>query len=316
MTAQVATLQLSQALAVEMHGLFRALDLRIRTPELIRDKLDAVALALDELLETEWSLPEAIAESIERIAEFLRSWAPDDTETWADLKAQLREIYAGFATALRQERVRVPELRPANYTRSVFHIGSAALCLALILVLSPIQLVWAACGIALTGWTLEALRRISPRANVLMMAVFRPVAHQQEWHRINSATWYVSALALLSLTFSPLLCVIAVAVLGLGDPLAGLVGRRFGRIRLVNGRSLEGSLTFVVVGTLAAMGAMQLVEPSLVASLAWITALAAACTGAIAELLSRRIDDNLSIPIVSAATAALVMALLGLSPWA
>lgn len=319
MTAQVATLELSHALALELHGLFRALDLRIQTPELVRDKLEAASRRLDEWLEAEWSLvPDSVTESIERIAEMLRSWAavdPNDVSAWAELKAQLRETYAGLSTALRRERVRVPELRPANLTRSAFHAGAALVCLGLVVLLEPRQLPWAAGAFAAWAWSMESLRRISSRANAIMMAVFRPIAHEQERDRVNSATWYMTSLVLLSFTFSPLLCVAGVAVLGFADPLAGLVGRRFGRIRLINGRSLEGTMTFVVTGTLAARAAMLLCDTTASSGTLWVTAFTAALAGGLAELFSRRIDDNLSIPLTTATTAAATLLLVGASPW-
>lgn len=311
MTTQVATLELSHALAVELHGLFRALDLRIRAPELVRDKLDAAARALDELLAAQWSLPDNIARCIEHVAELLRDWSPDDVDAWAELKAQLRVAYASFADALRDEQVKVPELRPANYTRSMFHMGSAVLSLGLVLALPTESLPWAAGGFAVSAWTMETLRRFSPAANRVLMALFRPVAHEQERHRVNSATWYVTALLLLSLTFSPLLAVVGVAVLGFADPLAGLIGRRWGRIKLVNNRSLEGSLGFFAVGTAAALGGIALVAPSMSAGHAWSIATSAAFFGALAELFSRRVDDNFSIPMVASLAAAITALLLG-----
>ena len=316
MTTQVATLELSRAIAFELHGLFRALDLRIQTPELVRQKLDAASRRIDELLDAEWTLvPDSVTESIERLAELLRTWTPDDTSAWVELKAQLRERYAGLSTALRRERVKVPELRPTNYARSAFHIGAALVCLGLIVFLSSRALPWAAGAFAAWAWTMEGLRRVSRRANTAMMRFFRPIAHEQERDRVNSATWYMTSLVLLALTGSPLLCVTGVAVLGLADPLAGLVGRRFGRVRLVNGRSLEGSLTFVLVGTLAARSAMLLVDTTLDSGTLWLTAFAAALAGGVVELASRRVDDNLSIPMAAAATAALVTTLLGGSAW-
>lgn len=315
MTTQVATLELSQAIAFELHGLFRALDLRIQTPELVRQKLEAANRRIDELLAAEWTLvPDSVTESIERLAELLRTWTQDDshdTGAWVELKAQLRERYAGLSTALRRERVKVPELRPTNYARSGFHVGAAGVCLGLVVMLTSEQLPWAAGAFAAWAWTLESLRRVSKRANAAMMRFFRPIAHEQERDRVNSATWYMTSLVILALTGSPLLCVTGVAVLGVADPLAGLVGRRFGRVRLMNGRTLEGSLTFVVAGMLAARGAMLLVDTPLGAGALWLTAGAAALVGGVVELVSRRIDDNLSIPLAAAATAAAVITLLG-----
>lgn len=318
MTTQVATLDLTRAIAFELHGLFRALDLRIQAPELVRQKLEAASRRIDELLAAEWTLvPDSVTESLERVADLLRTWTPDTTDTsaWADLKAQLRERYASLSSALRRERVKVPELRPTNYARSAFHVGAALVCLVLIVVLTSEQLPWAAGAFAAWAWSMEGLRRVSKRANAAMMAFFRPIAHEQERERVNSATWYMTSLVLLALTGSPLLCVTGVAVLGLADPLAGLVGRRFGRIRLMNGRSLEGTLTFVLVGTLAARGAMLLVDTTLASGSLWVTALAAGLAGGVVELASRRVDDNLSIPMASAGTAAAVLSLLGSSAW-
>jgi dolichol kinase len=316
MTTQVATLDHSRAIAFELHGLFRALDRRIQTPELVRQKLEVACRRIDELLAAEWTLvPDSVTESLERVAELLRTWTPDDASTWVELKAQLRERYAGLSTALRRERVKVPELRPSNYARSAFHMGAAAVCMVLIVTLTSEQLPWAAGAFAVWSWSMEGLRRVSGRANVAMMRFFRPIAHEQERDRVNSATWYMTSLVLLALTGSPLLCVTGVAVLGLADPLAGLVGRRFGRVRLINGRSLEGSLTFVVVGTLAARAAMLLVDTPLGSSTLWLTALAASLAGGVVELASRRVDDNLSIPMAAASTAAVVLWLLGASAW-
>lgn len=330
MTAQVATLELSHALAVELHGLFRALDLRIQTPELVRDKLEAVGQRLDELLDVQWSLPDAVSEAIDRVAAVLRDFGPEDIQafftssddvaespvrSWADLKAQLREAYAGYATALRTERVKVPELRPTNYARSILHAGSAVICLALVVLLTPRQLPWAAGAFAVWAWSMETTRRISPWANEKMMVFFDIIAHEQERFRVNSATWYMTALFLLTLTFSPLLCAVAVAVLGFADPLAGLAGRRWGRVRLVNGRTLEGTAVFVAVGTLAAAGATLLVEHSLTTPMVWGMAVTAAIAGGLAELLSRRVDDNVSIPLATAVASTVAVLLLGGSPW-
>ncbi|MEM9457024.1 MAG: diacylglycerol/polyprenol kinase family protein [Myxococcota bacterium] len=316
MTAQVATLELSHALAIELHGLFRALERRIHAPDRVREQLDAASRKLEELLAAEWNLvPEAVAESVERVAELLDGWSLDDVETWSELKVQLREAYTALSTALRHEQVQVPALRPTNYTRSIFHMLSALACLGLLLVLDPWQLPLAAAAFAGSAWIMETVRHRSPRANDGMMMFFGPIAHEHERDRINSGTWYMTALVLLSLTFSPLLCVIAVAVLGFADPFAALIGRRWGRVRLVNNRSLEGTLTFVVVGTLAARAAMELVTTEASSGALWVVALGAAIAGALTELYSRRIDDNFSIPIVSGGAAALMMALLGISLW-
>jgi dolichol kinase len=199
-------------------------------------------------------------------------------------------------------------IRATNYTRSVFHLGSALFALGLMHLLpGRAWLVGVSAAFAVSGWTMEIARRRSVAVNERLMALFSPVAHPHERHRVNSSTWYVSALLVLAL-FAPVRAAeVGVLVLGVADPAAGLIGRRFGRTRLIAGRSLEGSIGFVVAGALAAGGWLAVTGPLPLPSLA-IVAFAGAVTGALAELGSTRLDDNFTIPVsVTAAVAAAQM---------
>ena len=89
------------------------------------------------------------------------------------------------------------------------------------------------------------------------MAVFRPFAHPHEAWRINSATWFTSSLVLLALVGRPMVASTALVVLALADPAAAIVGRRFGTIKLINGRSLQGSAAFFAVGALGALALLS-----------------------------------------------------------
>jgi len=94
-------------------------------------------------------------------------------------------------------------------------------------------------------------------------------------------------------------------VLTLGDPVAGWVGRRFGRVQLVRGRTLEGSLAFLAVGFGSALAVTGLALERPWPELA-LVALGAAVSGSVAELLSVRLDDNLTVPLAAAGGAAAV----------
>ena len=187
--------------------------------------------------------------------------------------------------------------RPANTTRSLFHVASGALSLTLIRLLpSRAWLIAVSLTIAIAAWSMEAARRRSPAANDRLMRFFGAIAHPQERYRVNSSTWYVTALLILA-TFFPLRAAeLGVVVLGLADPAAGLIGRRFGRTRLRTGRSLEGTLTFVAVGTLGALAAL-IAFHELPWSARITLALVGAVAGAVAELVSTRFDDNFTIPL-------------------
>jgi dolichol kinase len=202
--------------------------------------------------------------------------------------------------------------RPTNLVRSAFHVASGGVALgALRLLPGRGWVIAVASAFAVAAWSMEIARRRSVAVNERLMRFFGPVAHPSERHRVNSSTWFVSALLLLG-AFAPVRAAeVGVLVLALADPAAGLLGRRFGRTRLRAGRSLEGTLAFFVVGALAAFawlsGTSALPAPS-----ALILGVAGGSVGALTELASTRLDDNFTIPVavaVAVATAQLILPL-------
>jgi dolichol kinase len=203
-------------------------------------------------------------------------------------------------------------IRPTNWPRQVFHVFSATVIVILVEELLTAEWMRIASG-AFAGsfWLLELGRRHSESMNRLLMWIFQHIAHPHESRHVNSATWYATALFILSLTGSHLVCAVGVAVLGLADPMAGIVGRRWGRTRLVHGRSLEGTLAFVAAAVVASLSVIAAWHGELWFGRALAVALAAAIPAAVAELLSRRVDDNFSIPLAAAAGAWLAAHLVG-----
>lgn len=202
------------------------------------------------------------------------------------------------------EAAPAPITRPTNYARSLFHVACGAGSLAILRLLPErLWLIAASGAFLVTAWSMEAIRRRDPSANERMMRFFSAFAHPHERHRVNSSTWYITALFLLAL-FAPLRSAeLGVLILAVADPAAGFVGRRFGRTRLRANRSLEGALAFLTVGALAGMGWLSIADSvswPLKAALAGLGALA----GCVAELISTRLDDNFTIPIAVSAAAA------------
>ena len=199
--------------------------------------------------------------------------------------------------------------RPANIRRSLFHMINGTVVLAFLGLAPEKVVIWTASCAFLTVWALEGTRRISPEWNARIMKLFAPVAHPHEYERINSGTWYVTALMVLAWVRQPTLGVAGVAVLTFADPAAGWFGRRFGRTKLLQNRTLEGSVVFVLVGIVAALAALVFVQRLPFASTGTM-ALGAGVSGALAEALSVGVDDNLTIPLIAAAGTAAAVALL------
>jgi len=194
------------------------------------------------------------------------------------------------------------EGRPENFSRSLFHVANAAAAL-LVIELAPRAMLPLASAFLGAAVLMEGGRKLSPTINAALMRVFAPVAHPHEHTHINSASWYTLALFALALTGQPPVCAVGVVVLGLADPAAALVGRRWGRHRLANGRSLEGTLAFVAVGTVAATAVLWALHPALRFAVGAAMAFSGATLGGLVELASDRIDDNFSIPLAAAAGA-------------
>jgi dolichol kinase len=288
----------ARPIVVELHAVLRDLD-----PASLRDGMEAALRvrlgALREKLEAMRSMS-AQDDSLERLRaqlaeleRILRSAAAETREDWIALGKRLRPAYEQLRVSLLGYDIHVPALRPTNYRRNLLHVCSGFFALTVILgVPSPAWMIAITAVFFLYAWPMEFLRHRHPKINERVMTFYGPIAHPHEKDRINSATWYATALMGLALTGSTVTCAVAVLVLGIGDPAAAIVGRRFGRTKLINGRSLEGSLTFVASAGAVALTALLIFFPELTVAQAVLLAFGGALGGAVAELLSRRVDDN------------------------
>ena len=313
----------SGRLVMELHGALSEIDparWHAGAADALRTRLRAIEARLTALTQQTW--PEAGAALRAKLVDMGRALAAllphEDATTanaraaWVAFRNAMTPSYEALQNTLHELEIHVPSLRPTNAKRTVVHVVSAFVAIG-ILFLVPSH--WWAIGIAVPlaifGWTLELLRKDRPWFNARVMRILGPIAHPHEHRRVNSATWYCSALALLALAFDPLASAIGLAALGVGDPIAALVGRRFGRVKLVHGRSLEGTLSFALVATIAGTLVAMLFAPDLAWSVALLVAASGGVAGALAELLSLRIDDNFSVPMVGAGAATIVASFLG-----
>ena len=112
-------------------------------------------------------------------------------------------------------------------------------------------------------------------------------------------TWVLLLAALLA--FRTPCAIVAVSQMAVGDGLADIVGRRFGRQKWFcnQEKSYAGSLAFVLGATVASVGLLRwLAFP---APLAPLVAISIVC--ALVEVLLTGVDDNVSVPLVGALLA-------------
>ncbi len=204
--------------------------------------------------------------------------------------------------------------RPTNYMRNAYHAANGVIVSWLVLhIFSPLQMVVVACGFAAFAWTAEISRRYSATINRLLMAIWAKTAHPHERNHVNSATWIVTGLLIIAVLYGNVVACMGVLACGFGDPAAALFGRRFGRIHLRNGRTLEGSIAFVVVAAFFITLMLMLHAPQFTAGQSVIVALMASLAGALIELWAP-VDDNLAIPVAASSGGWLTLVALGLNP--
>ncbi len=217
-----------------------------------------------------------------------------------DLRARLARPYADAARG-----TNALPLRPSNLKRNVFHVVSSLVAIAVLYFL-PERALLIAGSIAAGSWTLELARKLAPHLNDKLAKWFVPMAHPHERYAINASTFYVTALVILAACFEARVSAMACAVLGFADPAAARLGRRFGRFTIARGRTVLGTLSFVIVGFAAAVTTGVVFGAPL--RVALTLAAAAAICGALGELVAGRVDDNLTIPVSAAAGCALALA--------
>jgi dolichol kinase len=133
----------------------------------------------------------------------------------------------------------------------------------------------------------------------------------EEQVRESAMTPFAIAVLLTILATPKPAALIAISTLAIADPLAAVVGIRFGRRRLAPNRSLEGSAAFFAATVAIAAAVLRWST----AAAAWPIAGSAAAIGGVAvanELLPLRVDDNLTIPIVVGFAAWAIPALFGI----
>lgn len=113
----------------------------------------------------------------------------------------------------------------------------------------------------------------------------------------TGATYILGTTVATVALFSKPVAVAALAFIIVGDTFAAIIGRRFGRHKFLGNKSLEGSLA-CLAGTII----VALVTPGL----PLIPALAGAVVATVTEAVSRSIDDNVSVPLISGLTLTLL----------
>ncbi len=160
-------------------------------------------------------------------------------------------------------------------------------------------------ALVLAGHALgEAFRHNFPAINTRFLAMFGGFTRESERNRIQTGLYFAASTLLVAYAAPKPIAVLSLGYLALGDPLAAMVGTRFGKNRMswANGKSVEGAIAcYAVCAIFTLIYFTVLPHPGTGSASVLALALAGGAIATAAELAPiPRIDDNLVIPIASA----------------
>lgn len=135
--------------------------------------------------------------------------------------------------------------------------------------------------------TLDLVRLNWKRGNEVAYRHLPWLLKDQEKKSLNASIYFALSCLICAVFFERRVAALAIALLCVGDPAAAIVGSRFGSIRILN-KSLQGSLACFVV----CYGVSRFFFDPTISF--W-----AALTATFFELISSRLNDNLSVPLFS-----------------
>jgi glycerol-3-phosphate acyltransferase PlsY len=139
---------------------------------------------------------------------------------------------------------------------------------------------------------LEFTRLKFARVNRRFLAFFHLLLREREASTLTGSAYLLIAACIVFLLCDKYIAVMAVAFVAVGDPVAGMVGERWGKAK-VRGKTLARSSACLV--SCLAIGAIltAITDVGL-----WLVLIGAVCATAV-ESLSLPVNDNLTIPLVS-----------------
>jgi diacylglycerol kinase (CTP) len=153
-------------------------------------------------------------------------------------------------------------------------------------------LVFSACA-----FLVEFLRLRNEKMNQFLMVLMKPVMRESEKTSVSGLPFYALGVSLSLFFFPPTIAVLSVLFLIFADPIASFCGILYGRDKILPNKSLQGTIAAfavcyivtLVYGLINASPSMNLL----------VFSIAAGAIGAVSELCSQFVDDNLCIPVIS-----------------
>lgn len=206
-----------------------------------------------------------------------------------ELVDRLRSDVQTTAERVRAEAAAAGERVKDEAPRKAIHLSALSIPIGLLYVPeAPARLVLMGIAVALLGVDLAKIHQ--PRLRSYFRQFFGHLIRRHEITDVTGSTYLVVSALVVSYLFEREVAAAALVFLVIGDTLAAMVGKAWGRTRVFD-KTLEGFLAGWISSFLVAWG--------LVPALGIGPLIAAAFVASVIEILPIPVDDNFRIPLVA-----------------
>src|SRR4029453_11468824 len=203
--------------------------------------------------------------------------------------------------------------RDLQLGRRLFHLANGvAIASAYALLFTHQQVVHVFGTIACLVYIVDRVRIHYPELAARVPWLNRLFFRAEEQFKESAMIPYAIAILLTILTFPKPAALIAIYTLAIADPLAAIVGIRWGGRELVHARSVAGIIVFFAASLPVALAVLGMGTTAPYTAVAGAS-LAIATVASVFELIPIRIDDNLTIPLLVGFTAWIACGLFGIA---
>jgi dolichol kinase len=156
----------------------------------------------------------------------------------------------------------------------------------------------------------DVIRQYFPKLNDIFVGMFEAVIRENEVHRLSGNSYLLSGVLLIVLIFPPKVVGLSLLFLAFADPIASCIGILYGKHKILGQKSLQGFLAAFTVCTLATAG--YLFTKQMLQDKWLVVSVLGGLIGALSELLPiGKLDDNLTLPLLSAGGLTVLFRLFG-----
>ncbi|MBX2995098.1 MAG: hypothetical protein KF681_09755 [Bdellovibrionaceae bacterium] len=197
-----------------------------------------------------------------------------------------------------------------HWARKIWHMAGVS-ALAAVYAYAPHKL---SLILIVTAWLafvpVDFMRQRSTALNDFLMHLFKPLMRDSELHGLAGTTFLLTGVLLTVVLFPFNIAMLTLLFLAFADPFASYFGIRYGKDKIFGHKSVQGTLAAFLI--CAALTAGFLYTRGILMDRILIVSLLGGLIGALAELIPiGKLDDNLTLPLISATFLWLLFALFG-----